>query len=156
MSHILFIILLLMLCWGAPENGFAQTSDAPQKTQKLLASLSKTKYKKKEKKNFLVEVYVDIKSEAALKNNVREYAGIYESEDSSFRIELRVDSDERVEGGGYETYFQTGNRENFTLRNAGIEGALLTAEKVYSTGRTEKLEAVFINRTAVAGKNRTK
>jgi len=39
-------------------------------------------------------------------------------------------------------------RRRFTLRNARIEGALLTATKVYASGPTEPFESVFINRTS--------
>jgi hypothetical protein len=35
----------------------------------------------------------------------------------------------------------------FTLENAKIDGALLTASKVYQDGATEKFEGVFLNRT---------
>jgi len=153
MIQILVIVMFISLWLFAPENAFAQNSNARQKTQELVASLSKSKYKKKERGNFAFEKYIDIKSEAVVKNNVKEYAGNYEAEDSNFRVELLIANDGKIEGNGYETYFQIGNRENFTLKNAKIEGALLTAEKVYSNGRTEKLEAVFINRTVIEGKN---
>ena len=36
----------------------------------------------------------------------------------------------------------------FTLRNARIDGALLTATKVYERGGTESFEGVFINKTS--------
>jgi len=39
-------------------------------------------------------------------------------------------------------------RRTFTLKNGKIEGALLTAMKVYGSGQTEKLESVFLNRTS--------
>jgi len=35
----------------------------------------------------------------------------------------------------------------FRLENARIDGALLTASKVYQDGATEKFEGVFLNRT---------
>ena len=37
--------------------------------------------------------------------------------------------------------------QQLRLENAKIEGALLTATKVYQDGRTEKFEGVFLNRT---------
>lgn len=127
--------------------------DAQQKTQDLIAALAKTKHKKKEKKGFSMESYIDIKSEAVVKNNVREYAGVYESAPAEYRLELRVSPDGKVEGSGYDSSLINSERQNFTLRNARIQGALLTATKVYAGGRTEDFEAVFINRTSVAGKN---
>jgi hypothetical protein len=153
MSQILFIILFVVLSLTIPETVSAQSSDVAQKTQDLVAALGKTKYKKKEKKNFAVEVYIDIKNEAVVKNNVRDYAGRYVSEDGSYQIELRVTDNSRIEGSGFDTRFDSDKRHNFTLRDARIEGALLLATKVYDGGQTEKLEAVFINRTVLQGKN---
>jgi hypothetical protein len=158
MQQILVIILFVVVSLSAPEAAFAQTSDTARKTQDLVAALDKTKYKKKEKKNFVVEVYVDIKNEPLVKNNVREYAGNYGTSGSDYRIELRVLPDGRAEGSGYDLYFENSDfnrqsRRSFTLRDAKIEGALLTATKVYENGEAKKFEAVFVNRTAIGGKN---
>lgn len=149
------IALFVSLCLFSPENAFAQTAGAPQKTQELVASLSKTKYKHKVKKNFEVEIYIDIKSEAVVKNNVEEYSGNYESENSNHQIKLNITSG-KIEGSGYDTDFESSKKENFSLRNAKIEGALLTATKVYENGKTENFEAVFVNRTVVQGTNPNK
>jgi len=126
-----FIIAILISLWLiSPENTFAQSTNAQQKAQELVALLSKTKYKHKVKGNFEFEKYIDIKSEAVVKNNAGEYSGNYESESSK--------------------------KENFSLKNAKIEGALLTATKTYENGKTEKFEAVFVNRTVVEGANPNK
>ncbi len=151
MSQIFILIVALVLSIGLSDTIFAQ--DAEQKTQNLIAALSKTKYKKKEKKNFSFEKFIDIKSEAVVKNNVRDYAGVYESSDANYQIELRVSADGKVEGSGYDTDFDNSQKQNFTLKDAQIEGALLTATKVFADGETEKLEAVFNNRTVTEGKN---
>jgi hypothetical protein len=42
------------------------------------------------------------------------------------------------------------------LKDARIEGALLTATRVYADGTTKSLEAVFVNRTIVQGANPNK
>ena len=151
MSRIFMLIVVFALCVGLSNNAFAQ--DAERKTQDLIAALGKTKYKKKEKKNFSFELYIDIKSEAVVKSNVRDYAGIYQSSDANYRIELRVVADGTVEGIGYDFDFNTSQKQNFTLKDARIEGALLTATKIYADGGKEKLEAVFNNRTVTEGKN---
>ncbi len=151
MSQIFILIVALVLSIGLSDTIFAQ--DAQQKTQNLIAALSKTKYKKKEKKNFSFEKFIDIKSEAVVKNNVRDYAGVYETSQDGYRMELRVSADGKVEGSGYDSDFDTSQKEKFTLKDARIEGALLTATKVFADGATEKLEAVFNNRTVVQGKN---
>jgi hypothetical protein len=151
MPQILIFIIALILSVFFSSSIFAQTSE--QKTQDLVTALSKTKYKKKEKKNFTFELYLDIKSEAVVKNNVQDYAGVYQSSDANCRLELRVSTDGKIEGSGYDSDFDSSQKQNFTLKNARIEGALLTATKVYASGETKKLEAVFNNRITTEGKN---
>ena len=151
MSRIFIFIVVLVLLIGLSDTVFAQ--DAEQKTQNLIDALGKTKYKKKEKKDISFELYIDIKSEAVVKNNVRDYAGVYESSAADYRIELRVSADGKVEGNGYDFDLNGSQKQNFTLKDARIEGALLTATKVFANGETEKLEAVFNNRTVTEGKN---
>ena len=151
MPRIFILIVALILSIGLSDAAFAQ--NAEQKTQNLIAALGKTKHKKKEKRNVSFELYIDIKSEAVVKNNVQDYAGVYESSDAHYRIELRVSADGKVEGSGYDSDFNSSLKQNFTLKDARIEGALLTATKVYASGETKKLEAVFNNRTVIEGKN---
>lgn len=157
MLQILFVILFVIVSLGVSESTFAQTSDAALRTQDLAAALGKTKYKKKEKKDLVVEIYIDIKNEPVLKNNVADYAGTYACDDGDYRLDLSV-SGGKIEGSGTDLYFEDSNFDKqstrkFTLRDARIEGALLTATKVYENGQTQKFEAVFVNRTTVAGKN---
>ncbi|MBA4185180.1 MAG: hypothetical protein H0X49_14410, partial [Acidobacteria bacterium] len=57
MSRIFILIVVLVLSIEVSDTIFAQ--DAEQKTQNLIAALSKTKYKKKEKKNISFELYID-------------------------------------------------------------------------------------------------
>jgi len=154
MFHVLVLIVFLIFGLFSAGNTLAQTSGATQKTQEIVAALAKTKYKHKVKKNFEFERYIDIKNEAVVKN-AAEYAGVYESPDSSYRIELRT-SGGKVEGSGYEINFENSSRVSFTLKDARIEGALLTATRVYADGSTKRLEAVFVNRTVTEGANPNK
>lgn len=149
MSKIL-LLALFVICLGLPTAVYAQ--DAQSKTDNLIAALAKTKYKKKEKKNISIEIYIDIKSEAVVKSDVREYSGVYQAE-SDYRLELRVSAADKIEGNGYDRRFNDSAKQNFTLQNARIEGALLTATKVFESGETERFEAVFNNRTVQTGKN---
>jgi hypothetical protein len=154
MFHVLVPVVFIICGFISAQETFAQTSGAQQRTQEIAASLDKTKYKHKAKKNFEFERYIDVKNEAVVKS-ASEYAGVYESPDSNYRIELRA-SGGKIEGGGYDFDFQNSARINFTLKDARIEGALLTATKVYAGGNTEKLEAVFVNRTVTEGANPNK
>lgn len=145
------VLVLFVFCFVLLGDAvYAQNAQA--KTDALIAALAKTKYKKKEKKNISVEIYVDIKSEAVVKSNPGEYSGVYEAE-SDYRLELRVSADGKVEGSGYDGNVNGARKQNFTLRDGRIEGALLTATKVYESGETQSLEAVFNNRTVTNGKN---
>ena len=148
-AFISFITLIIIAIFSSMVFG----QDSQQKTQDLIDALGKTKYKKKEKKNVSTETYVDIKSAAVVKRNIREYAGVYESEGKDNRLEIKISAAGAVEGSGYDSFFDNSQRQSFTLRDARIEGALLTATKVYADGRRVPFEAVFNNQTRAEGKN---
>ena len=76
-----------------------------------------------------------------MRQNFADYSGAYEVSELGYVINVRVGSDGRVQANGYD------KTRAFTLENARIDGALLTAAKVYQDGATEKFEGVFLNRT---------
>ena len=141
----ILLFALLIVCVGSVERIRAQ--DVNEKARELVAALDKTKYKKKEKKDVRIEIYVDVKYEPVIKNNRSEYSGLYQSEEDDHSLDLRVASDGSVTGSGQDS------GKTFSLKDAQIEGALLTATKVYEDGQTEKLEAVFSTRTVSQGRN---
>ena len=143
------VLILFVFCFVLSGEIYAQ--DAAARTDALVAALAKTKYKKKEKKNISIEIYIDIRSEAVVKNNPVEYSGVYVSD--GYRLDLRVNSNGSAEGSGYDLIGGVSSKRNFTLRDARVEGALLTATKVYEGGAAEPFEAVFNNRTVTTGKN---
>ena len=158
MPQIITAILFIVFSLFISDSASAQTSNAAARTEELVAALGKTKYKKKEKKNVVIEFYIDIKNEAVVKKNITEYAGSYVAEDGNYRVELRISADGKVEGNGADLYFDGANfdkekSKNCTFQNARIEGALLTATKVFDNGQTQQFEAVFVNRTVRNGKN---
>jgi len=147
------LIVAFGFCVGLANDAHAQ--DATKKTQDLVAALDKTKYKKKEKKDIKIEIYIDVKNEAVVKRDPAEYSGLYESSESGYGLEIRVAHDGSVTGSGYDSSM-TGDdskRVDFTLKDARVEGALLTATKLYNNGQTEKLEAVFTIRSVSHGTN---
>lgn len=154
MFQVLVLIVFIICGFVSAGNTFAQTSDASQRAREVAASLDKTKYKHKVKKNFELEIYIDVKNEAVVKN-ASEYLGTYESPEASHRLVLRSVGG-KIAGDGYETDFQSSARVNFTLKDARIEGALLTATKYYENGNSERFEAVFVNRTVTQGANPNK
>lgn len=149
MSKFAALILFVFCFVFLSDAVYAQNAQA--RTDALIAALAKTKYKKKEKKNISIEIYIEIKSEAVVKSNPSEYSGVYQSE--GYRLDLRVAADGNATGGGYDHVGDNSIKQNFTLRDARVEGALLTATKIYEDGRTEAFEAVFNNRTVTTGKN---
>lgn len=143
------LVILMALFVVVSCETYAQ--DSGSKTRELVAALDKTKYKKKEKANVSIEIYIDIKNEPAVRP-ATEYAGTYLSEDGDYRMTLNVDATGAASGNGQDII--NGDRHaSFTLRDARIEGALLTGTKVYDNGEPQRFEAVFVNRTVSNGKN---
>jgi hypothetical protein len=162
------IIVTLLVIYSAlePNNAFglppipgisfayssAQVSDVQKKTDEIVASLNKKKEMVKEKYGVRKEKYKEVRCEPVVKADPSEYSGMYEASDlgSGLSLSIRVGNDGRVDASGYEPA-ETGVKEarQFALRNARVEGALLTAEKVYADGAVEKFEGVFIKRTVL-------
>ena len=152
-THVVPVVAALTLLILDTERGFSQTlataSDAQTRTQAIVASFNKFKHVAKEKYGIRREKYKKVQSELVVKANPEDYSGTYEIPDLGFAMHLRVDHSGKVEGDGYEPLMQDpAVRRAFTLKNGKIEGALLTATKVYAAGHTEILEGVFINRTS--------
>jgi hypothetical protein len=78
--------------------------------------------------------------EPVARQNVQEYAGSYVGIEDSYRIDLRVGDDGRLTGTSAE-----GGRE-VALADVRVEGATLTATRVYADGRRAQLVATFADR----------
>jgi len=127
----------------------AQGASVQSRTQAIVASFNKSKHVTKEKRGVRVEKYKEVRSAPALKANVRDYAGSYEADGMGMSLDLKVDANGNVTANGREQLdMDSPVWRTFTLRNARIQGALLTATKVYANGATEPFEGVFINRTS--------
>jgi hypothetical protein len=136
-------VLLVGLCLAASNVAGKQT-DARRRARELADSFSKSKHEIKEKRGVRVEKFKEVRSEPAMRQNAADYSGEYEA-DFQYPLSIRVAPGGLVEASGYEPAPHGARR--FTLRDARLAGALLTATKVYDDGSTEKFEAVFINRT---------
>jgi hypothetical protein len=125
-----------------------QAASADLRTKTIVASFNKSKHVVREKRGIRKEKYLDVRSVPAVRKNAAEYSGDYDAPDLGFSLHLRADASGIVEGSGREpldedaTMFRT-----FTLRNARITGALLTATKVYVGGSSAPLEGVFIDKS---------
>jgi hypothetical protein len=143
------ILIAVLVCIGFAGSVYGQSTG--QRTQDLVAALDKTKYKKKEKRNISIEIYIDVKNEAAVRSNPSDYSGVYE--DNGYRLDLSVSPNGAATGSGFDSIGPDGGRMNFTLKDARVDGALLTAMKAFDGGRAEPFEAVFVNRTVSGGTN---
>jgi hypothetical protein len=129
------VIGLLVAC---AVSAFSQQVS---RAQTLAAAFNKHKEAVKEKYGVRMEKYKDVRSEPLVRQNIADYSGAYEVSELGCVINLRVGSDGRVQANGFD------KTRAFTLENARIEGAVLTASKVYQDGATEKFEGVFLSRT---------
>lgn len=143
MRTLLALTLLLGLCLFTSDAA-AQRTGAARRAEELAASFNKSKHEVKEKRGVRVEKFREVRSQPAVRNDARAYAGEYEA-DFECALTIRVFEGGRVEAAGCEP--GPGQNRKFTLRDARIEGALLTGTKVFDDGTTEKFEGVFINRT---------
>jgi hypothetical protein len=131
-------------------NLFGQTtasSGAQSRTAVIAASFTKFKDVSKTKRGITKSKYRRVETEPAIKANPADYSGTYKPHDFDVVLELRVDSRGIVTGSGYDALNETVRRP-FTLRDGRVQGALLTATKVYANGETERLEGAFMNRTS--------
>ena len=136
--RICIVIALFVAC---AVNAFSQQLSSHARAQAIAEAFTKNKHKIKEKYRDRVEKYKDVKSEPAVKQNIGDYSGTYEVLSLGFVISIQARSDGRLDANGNE------NGRVFKLENARVEGALLTASKVYKDGTTEKFEGVFLKRT---------
>ena len=134
-----FVVIVLLVACAA--NVISQQLSSQTKAVEIAAAFTKHKHAVKEKFGVRMEKYKDVRSEPAVKSNTLEYTGVYEVPGLGYVISVQVGSDGRIQASGSE------NSRAFVLENAKIEGALLTAWKVYSDGTKEKFEGSFLNRT---------
>ena len=139
--RIVIVIALFVVC---AVNVVSQQPSTQTKTQAIAAAFNKHKNVVKEKYGVRTAKYKDVRSEPLVKPNVGDYAGAYEVADLGHLINIQVGSDGRVQANGHEKAPQS---RTFTLENVRIEGALLTASRVYQDGTTEAFEGVFLKRT---------
>jgi hypothetical protein len=138
---------LFLVGAGVASAQVAGSMGAQARSQAIAASFSKFKNLSKEKHGVTKTKYLKIESQPAVRANPEDYSGTYEVPDLGFAMRLRVDQSGKVEGTGYEPIVDPAVRRMFTLRDGKIEGALITATKVYANGTAERLEGVFIDRT---------
>jgi hypothetical protein len=128
----------------------AHAQTASEESQQIAALFNKNKHKIKEKKGIRVETFFEVKNEPVVKSDAAAYSGRYGTDVGNW-FELKVGAGGQIEASGTEPSPQ--GKRRFTLKDAKIEGALLTGNKIYEDGTSEKFEAAFINRTIRTGQN---
>lgn len=113
------IALLLVSCVAVP---LASQSTA----QQIAASFSKHKHVAKEKHGVSTEKYKDVRSTPTLRQDVQDYAGVYEVQELEYAIVVTVSSDGRVRATSNGRELQNARIERGVLTAEGFEGAFLT------------------------------
>lgn len=143
--------LILTFCTGLAVNVSAQASR--QRTLDLVAALDKTKVKSMPN-SASHTAYMDVKHQISPRGPAN-YAGRYRDGDGSHRVNLLVAKNGTIEGSGYDKYCNevSCQKKDFILKNAKLDGALLTGIRVYANGASRPIEAVFVSRTVKFGTN---
>lgn len=136
------VIALFVVC---AVTALSQQLSSQTRAQAIAEAFTKHKNVTKEKHGARMEKYKDVRSEPLVKQNIADYSGVYEVADVGYRIDIRVGADGTVQADGQENRPQA---RTFRLENAKIDGALLTAAKIYQDGATEAFEGVFLKRTS--------
>jgi hypothetical protein len=148
-SLFLFVAGALAPFSSAPAQQARSSASAWTRTQAIAASFTKSKHVVKDKRGVRMEKYKRVQTEPIVKANPQDYSGTYEVPDFGFAVQLRVNRDGNVEGSGYEPASpDLSIRRSFTLQNGRIDGALLTATRVYANGTQNRFEGAFMNRTS--------
>ena len=129
-----------------------QEFNAQKRSEEILASFNKRKHKVVEMFGIRRERYKEIRSEPAVRRDLRDYAGTYEVPGLGYTLQIITGSSGKVAVTGYEPR-AGGAREvrRFRLEELRLDGALLSGTKVYENGARERFEGVFINMTDVEG-----
>ena len=94
--------------------------------QQIAASFTKHKEVVKEKRGVRSEKYKDVQSEPTIRQNVKDYAGVYEVDGLEYVIVIDVANDGRVRATSNGRELENARIEAGVLRAEGFEGALLT------------------------------
>lgn len=136
-------LALVTLVAATPVIVASQGVTGPSRAQAVAALFSKHKQVVKEKRGVRTEKYADVRSEPFVAHTIAEYAGVYQVDGLGDVIHLQIGSDGAIQAEGHDSE----PSRSFVLENARIEGAVLTATKLYRDGAAEPFEGVFMTRT---------
>ena len=136
-------VMVTFLLAGSVTVG-SQPLSSQSRAQEIAGAFTKHKHVVRETHGVRREKYKDVRSEPTVRQNITDYAGVYEVAELGYLLNVQVGDD-----GTVRVYGSDGDGESrrFELENAKIEGAILTGTKVYHDGSAERLEAAFLTRT---------
>ena len=137
-------VALVTLLAACPALAAPQQASSQSRAQQVAAAFSKRKHLVAEKHGVRKEKYKDVRSDPIVKQDITEYSGVYQVADLGDVIDLRIGRDGRIQADGHDSDQPS---RTFVLEDGKIEGAVLTAIKVYRDGKTERFEGVFLTRT---------
>lgn len=110
-------------------------TSADVRTSELAAAFTKTKFKQKRG----TSRYKEMHAEPVVRSDRASYSGAYHVSGMEYSLRVDVAANGRVTGSGDD------DGRTYTLRDGRVDGALLTATKVYANGRTAPLEGIFMD-----------
>jgi hypothetical protein len=149
MTRFILPVITCALAVASARPASAQTTTSiSSRTNAIVAFFNKSKHVVKEKRGVRLEKYKEVRSEPAVRSDRSTYSGNYHVPDLGFTLNLRVTPDGQVDGSGEEPLTNESRINHRFTVSGKVDGALLTATKAYANGDKERLEGVFINRTA--------
>lgn len=146
-SHV--AITILAFASAAPSTGHAQSRASSSRAAAIVASFNKSKHVVKERHGVRVEKFKEVKSVPVVPAQPSAFSGSYGVPDMGASLRIQIDDAGRVTGSGTDPLGDNSSvARRFTIRDARLDGALITGTKVYGDGSSSKLEGVFINRTS--------
>ncbi len=146
-THVAIVILAAAVI--TPSTGGAQTRESSSRAAVIVASFDKSKHAVKERRGVRVEKFKEVRSEPAVPARPSTYSGSYEVQDFGASLRLQIDDKGNVTGTGADPLGDNSAvARRFTIRDAHLDGALVTGRKVYGDGSSSRFEGVFINRTS--------
>lgn len=147
--YILTTFIALLVANPSPAQSQKPVTSVSQRTTELAALFSKNKHVVKEKRGVRMEKYKKVVAKPVIAANPATYSGTYRDLSFDFVLRLRVAGNGNVEGSGEDPIDSDAQvSRRFALVDGKIQGALLTATKLFPNGRRERIEGVFIERTS--------
>ncbi len=138
-------ILILICIWF---NKPAISQQIPEKERASFLAreeFSKSKYMKKEKYGITKELSKVITSTPVIKENLKDYSGIYNASDVRYSIGLKIRDEKNIQATLTEIDSNSINHI-YSLKNISIKDALFKATRINPDGSEFFLEGVFIDK----------